>query len=164
MFADSSNAENAYNVLIERGYTKEEINLIMSEETREKHFAHRVEVTETGAKTALGEAAAGSAIGGTIGAIVGIVAALSLGIVIPGVGFIMAGPILAGIAGASAGVVTGGLLGALGGAGIPEAHAKVYESGIKQGHIVVGVHPRNNEDADYFVQKWKEDKGSDIYR
>jgi hypothetical protein len=165
MFADSISAERAYNILIERGYTKDEINLIMSEETRKKYYPEaEVVITETGAKTALGEAAVGSAIGGTIGAIVGIVAAIGTSIVIPGLGFIIAGPIIAGLAGAGAGVITGGLIGALAGAGIPEAHAKVYESGIKKGYIVLGVHPRNTEDADYFEQKWKEDKAFDIYR
>ncbi len=164
MFTDSGSAEKAYNVMIARGYTAEEINLIMSGETRKKHFAAKVEVTETGATAAFGEAVAGSAIGGTIGAIAGIVVALSTSLVVPGLGFIIAGPIIAGLAGAGAGVVTGGLIGALAGAGIPEANAKVYESGIDKAYIFLGVHPRNKEDADYFEQKWKEDKGSDIYR
>jgi predicted phage tail protein len=164
MFTDSDSAEKAYNVLINRGYTENEINLIMSDETRKKHFSKKVEVTETGAKTALGEAAVGSAIGGTIGAIVGIVAAISTSLVVPGLGFVIAGPLIAGLAGAGAGVVTGGLIGALAGAGIPEANAKIYESGINKGYIVLGVHPRNTADADYLEQKWKEDKGSDIYR
>ncbi len=164
MFADRESTDKAYQALEERGYTKDEINLVMSEDTRKKYYPHDVEITETGAKTALGEAAVGAGIGGTIGAIVGVVAAISTSLIIPGLGLVLAGPIFAGIAGAGAGIVTGGMLGALGGAGIPEAHAKVYESGISKGYIVLGVHPRNEEDAEYFEKRWKEDKGYDIYK
>ena len=164
MFADRNNADSAYKRLIERGYSKEEISLIMSAETQKKYYPEDVDAKETGATTALGEAAVGSAIGGTLGAIIGVVAAVSTNLVVPGLGFIIAGPIIAGIAGAGAGVVTGGLIGALSGAGIPADHAQLYEAGINKGYIVLGVHPRSTEDADYFEQKWKEDKASDIYR
>jgi hypothetical protein len=39
MFSDRESTENAYNTLHDRGYTKEEINLIMTDETRKKHFS-----------------------------------------------------------------------------------------------------------------------------
>jgi hypothetical protein len=38
MFRDRDSAENVYNDLIERGYTKDEINLIMSDDTRKGIF------------------------------------------------------------------------------------------------------------------------------
>jgi hypothetical protein len=47
-------------------------------------------------------------------------------------------------------VDTGGIIGALVGSGIPEERAKLYEQGVKDGHIVMGVHPRNDEDSRYF--------------
>ena len=83
---------------------------------------------------------------------------------IPGLGLVIAGPIAAGLAGAGAGGIAGGVIGALIGSGIPEEHAKVYESGIKDGGIVMGVKPRNDEDAKYFEDNWKENKGVDIFR
>ena len=55
---------------------------------------------------------AGSAIGGVVGATVGILAAIGTSIVIPGLGLVLAGPIALGLAGAGAGAVTGGVLGA----------------------------------------------------
>jgi hypothetical protein len=60
--------------------------------------------------------------------------------------------------------LTGGLLGGLVGSGIPEEHARVYESGIKEGGIVVGVKPRSVEDADYVANEWKTYRGENIYR
>jgi len=162
MFRDRESTEHAYNTLHERGYTKDDINLIMSDETRKKHFSGDVKETEIGTKAAEG-AGKGSAIGGTVGAIVGVIAAIGTSLVIPGLGIVIAGPIAAGLVGAGAGGITGGVIGALVGSGIPEERAKLYESGIKSGHIVIGVHPRNSEDAKYFEENWRTNKGVEIH-
>jgi hypothetical protein len=162
MFRDRESTENAYNTLHERGYTKDEINLMMSDETRTKYFSGDAEETELGNKAAEG-AGKGSAIGGTVGAIAGVIAAIGTSLVIPGLGLVVAGPIAAGLAGAGAGGLTGGVIGALIGSGIPEDRAKVYESGVKSGNIVMGVKPRNEEDAKYFEENWRTNKGEEIY-
>lgn len=83
---------------------------------------------------------------------------------IPGLGLVIAGPIAAGLAGAGAGSITGGIIGALVGSGIPEARAKLYESGIKEGNIVIGVKPRNEEDARYLENNWRSNNGQEIHR
>ncbi len=163
MFSDRESTERAYNALHERGYTKDDINLVMSDETRKKHFSGDVKDTEIGTKAAEG-AGKGSAIGGTVGAVVGVIAALGTSLIIPGLGLVIAGPIAAGLAGAGAGGLTGGIIGALVGSGIPEERAKLYESGVKEGRIVMGVHPRNDEDADYFEKTWRDNKAEEIYR
>ena len=160
MFRDRESTEHAYNTMQERGYTKDDISLAMSDETRQKHFSD--DVTELGTKAAEG-AGKGGAIGGTVGAIVGVVAAIGSSLVIPGLGLVIAGPLAAGLAGAGAGSITGGIIGALVGSGIPEERAKLYESGIKNGHIVMGVHPRNGEDATYFENNWRNNKGEEIH-
>ena len=160
MFADRESAERAYNALHERGYTNDDISMIMSDKTRKTHFADDGE-TEIGTKAAEG-AGKGSAIGGAVGAIAGIVAAIGTSIAIPGLGIVIAGPIAAGLAGAGAGGITGGIIGALVGSGIPEARAKLYESGIKKGNIVLGVHPRNDEDKNYIENNWRNNRGQEI--
>lgn len=162
MFRDRESTEHAYNTLHERGYTKDDINLIMSDETRKKHFSGDVKETEIGTKAAEG-AGKGSAIGGTVGAIVGVIAAIGTSLVIPGLGIVIAGPIAAGLAGAGAGGITGGVIGALVGSGIPEERAKLYESGIKSGNIVMGIHPRNSEDAKYFEENWRTNNVEEIH-
>ena len=163
MFADRESTERAYDTLHSRGYSKDDINLIMSDETRKKHYSDKHDHSELGTKAAE-TAGTGSAIGGTIGAIAGVIAALGTSVAIPGLGLIVAGPLLAGLAGAGAGGITGGLIGALVGSGIPEDRAKVYESGIKEGHVVLGVHPRNTEDADFIENDWKSNQAKEIYR
>ena len=162
MFRDREGTENAYNTLQEKGYTKDDINLVMSDETRKKHFSGDAEDTEIGTKAAEG-AGKGSAIGGTVGAIAGVIAAIGTSSAIPGLGIVIAGPIAAGLAGAGAGGITGGVIGALVGSGIPEARAKLYESGIKNGNIVMGVNPRNDEDAKYLEDNWRTNKAEEIH-
>lgn len=161
MFRDRESTERAYTTLQERGYAKDDINLVMSDETRKKYFSDEVKETEIGTKAAE-SAGKGSAIGGTIGAIAGVIAAIGTSLVVPGLGIVIAGPIAAGLAGAGAGGVTGGVIGALVGSGIPEARAKLYESGIKEGQIVIGVQPRNDEDATYFEENWRTNEADEI--
>lgn len=162
MFSDRESTENAYNTLQERGYSKDDINLMMSDETRKKYFSGDAKETEIGTKAAEG-AGKGSAIGSTVGAIVGVIAAIGTSLVIPGLGIVIAGPIAAGLAGAGAGGITGGVIGALIGSGMPEARAKLYETGIKDGNIVMGVNPRNDEDAKYFADNWRNNRGAEIH-
>jgi len=162
MFADRESTEQAYSSLNERGYTKDDINLVMSDDTRKKHFSGEMRDTELGTKAAEG-AGKGSAIGGTVGAIAGVIAAIGTSLVIPGLGLVVAGPIAAGLAGAGAGGITGGIIGALVGSGIPEERARLYESGIESGNIVMGVNPRNDEDAEYFENNWRTNKGEEIH-
>ena len=92
------------------------------------------------------------------------IAALGTGLVIPGLGLLVAGPLAAGLVGAVAGGIAGGVIGVLVGSGISEERAKVYESGAKEGRIVMGVHPRNDEDANHIEQSWRENRGEEIYR
>jgi hypothetical protein len=157
LFHSREDAERAYRTASERGYTKDDINLLMSEETRKTNF-----IDDKGTKTLEG-AGAGSAIGGTVGAVIAAIAAIGTSLALPGLGIIIAGPIAAAFAGAGAGGLTGGLIGALVGAGIPEDRAKHYEQGVKEGGIVMGVQPRTPADAEYFEREWK-GYGHHVYR
>ena len=160
MFSDRESTESAYNILHERGYSKDDINLVMSDETRKKFFAEGD--TEFSNKAMEG-AGTGSAIGGVIGAAVGVIAAIGTSLAIPGLGLVAAGPIVAGLAGAGAGGVAGGLIGTLVGSGMSEDRAKLYETGVKSGKIVMGVNPRNDEDAKHFETEWNSKKAEQVH-
>jgi len=162
LFRDRESAERAYGSLSERGYGKDDVNLLMSDDTRKKYFSDDDD-TEFGTKAWEG-AGKGAAIGGGVGATLGAIAAIGTTLALPGIGLLIAGPIAAALAGGGAGALTGGLIGALVGHGIPEEHAKHYEQGIREGGIVMGVEPRSDEDADYFENNWRENRGESIYR
>lgn len=163
LFPDRDSAERGYSALADRGYKHDDVNVAMSDDTRKKHFAAAGTETELGNKAAEG-AGVGGAIGGTIGAIAAAVAAVGTSIAIPGLGLVLAGPLAAAIAGAGAGAATGGLVGALVGWNIPEERVKRYEEGLKNGGILMGVRPRNDEDADYLQNSWNTSKAQDVYR
>ena len=162
MFRDRDSAERAYQSSISRGYSDRDVNLAMSDETRKRYFSDGA-TTELGNKATEG-AGVGGAVGATVGAIAAAIAAVGTSLVIPGLGLVIAGPAVAALAGAGAGGVTGGLIGALVGWGIPEERVKHYESGLKDGGIVMGVTPRSEEDAEYFEREWKKNSGEHVYR
>lgn len=165
MFHDKESAEGAYKSLRDRGYEDDDINVLMSDETRNKYYG-----TTDGKETELGTKAAegmgyGSAIGGTLGAVIGGIAALGTNLVLPGVGLVVWGPLAAALAGGGVGATTGGWIGALVGYGIPEERVKHYEEGLKKGGTVFGVNPRSDEDAEYFENEWKTNyRGEHVYR
>lgn len=159
LFSDRDSAERAYGSVTSRGYKGDDVNLVMSDDTRKRHFSKSDEVkTELGNKAAEG-AGVGGAIGGTVGAIAAAVAAIGTSLLIPGLGLVIAGPLAAAVAGAGAGAATGGLVGALVGWNIPEARVKEYESAIKNGKILMAVQPRDADDARYFQQQWNQQSG-----
>lgn len=160
LFEDKDSAEAVYHSLRSRGYTDNEINVIMSDATRDKYFRTH----PLGTKAAEGTAA-GGAIGGALGAVVGGIAAIGTNLLLPGLGLIVWGPIAGALAGAGAGGALGGLVGALVGWGIPEERAKVYAEGIKGGGTVIGVRPRTAEEAATFQEEWSNKyRGRDVYR
>jgi len=164
LFPDRASAERAYSSVAVRGYGTDDINLVMSDETRQRDFPQGQAVaTELGSKAAEG-AGIGGAIGGTVGAIAAAVAAVGTSLVLPGLGLVIAGPLAAAIAGAGAGAATGGIIGALIGWGIPEERVKEYDKGIREGGILMAVRPRNEEDASYFENTWKSNQGEHVYR
>ena len=165
LFRDRSSAEQAYDSLTGRGYGKDDVNLVMSDDTRKKYFSDKSgRETELGTKAAEG-AGVGGAVGGTVGAVLGAIAAVGTSIAIPGLGLVIAGPVAAALAGAGAGSLAGGLVGAMVGWGIPEERARLYEKGLKQGGTIIGVRPKTAEDATYFEHEWAGNyQGEHIYK
>jgi hypothetical protein len=162
LFRDRESTEGAYQSLRDKGYSDSEINVMMSDKTRDTYYKDGAE-TELGNKATEG-AGVGGAIGGTLGAIIGGIAAIGTNVLLPGLGLVVAGPLVAALVGAGAGGAAGTLTGALIGWGIPEERAKLYEDGIKNGGTLLGVKPRSTEDSTYFSNEWRDKyRGEDIY-
>jgi hypothetical protein len=161
MFRDRASSEQAYRACIDCGYTDKDIDVLMSEETRHRHFGEDAPTSEVGTKAAEG-AGVGAVTGGGIGALlVGLAAA---GFAVPGLPIIAMGPLAAALTGAGTGGALGAIVGALVGAGIPEERAKIYDRGLGEGGIVLGVTPRTEADADRIEREWRNARGEQIYR
>jgi hypothetical protein len=142
LFKTRAAADAAVDSLMTRGYKRDDVTVLMSDSTRTKEFAY-----ETGTKAAEG-AAIGGAVGGSLGAALAAIAAIGTSVAVPGLGLIVAGPLAAGLAGAGAGGATGGLIGMLVGHGIPEHRAKVYDAGLREGGILLGVEAKGDREAE----------------
>ncbi|HET9527918.1 MAG TPA: hypothetical protein VFO99_17215 [Pyrinomonadaceae bacterium] len=157
LFKSKVAAEAAVDAIMKRGFTRDDISVLMSDATRSKEFALQ---TRTHAADGLG---IGSAVGGAVGAVLAAIAAVGTTLFLPGINLVIAGPIAAALAGAGAGGATGGLIGALIGAGIPEYRAKVYEAGIRGGGILIGVEARSDEEIDR-LEELLDELGADNVR
>ena len=157
LFKTRAAAEAGVDAVIKRGYTRDDVSVLMSDATKNKEFAVQ---TRSHAVDGLG---VGGAIGGTVGAVLAAIAAVGTSIAIPGLGLIVAGPIAAALAGAGAGGATGGLIGLLIGTGIPEHRAKVYETGVRGGGILLGIEAKSPEEVDK-LETLLEDIGAEYVR
>lgn len=157
LFKNRVAAETAVDAILKRGYTRDDISVLMSDSTRNKEFAVQAK------SHAADGAGIGGALGTAVGAVLAAIAAVGSTILLPGLNLVIAGPIAAALAGAGAGAVTGGLIGALVGAGIPEYRARVYESGVREGGILLGVESKTDEEVDK-LEELLEDIGGEHVR
>jgi uncharacterized protein YjbJ (UPF0337 family) len=159
-------ATRAYGDLTTKhSYRADDIDVLMSDDTRKRHFGDAEPGKEFSGGTKAAEGLGkGSAIGGGIGAALGALFVVGSSVVIPGLGLVVAGPIAAALAGAGAGGAAGGLIGALIGAGIPEERARQYERGINEGGIVIGTRARDARHAEELERDFGTYGGSDITR
>lgn len=163
VFRDRESAEAAYAEATRRGYSNKDIDLVMSEDTRKRHFADGSGIeTELGNKAAEG-AGIGAGIGGTIGAITAALAAVGTSLALPGLGLVVAGPLAAAAAGAGVGAASGGLIGALVGWNMPEERVKEYEDSVREGGILMGVRTRDEADAAGLHDHWTNSRGEKVY-
>lgn len=80
------------------------------------------------------------------GAVGGFIVGLAV-VAIPGLGaLVVAGPIIAAISGAAAGGAIGAVTGALVHFDVPETEAKVYESHITEGKVLLAAHVETPEE------------------
>lgn len=167
LYESPEHAGRAYQDLTSRhGYRSEDVSVLMSDDTRARHFGNAEpgkEFEASGSKAVEG-AGIGGATGLGVGAALGALLAAATSIAIPGLGLVVAGPIAGAIAGAGAGGAAGTIMGALIGAGIPEDRAKVYESGIREGGIVLGTRARDEAHAAELERDFTTYGGRDILR
>jgi len=157
LFKNREDADSAYEWLLKNGYNSDDVHLLMSDETRQKyHYAETTEPETTEEETIVG-LEAGVAVGGGLGAALGIIAAVGAAVIIPGMGLAVVGPLAASLAGA--GGLVGGALGALYGSSVPEEEAQKLEQKIREGSILISVRSHSDEDADLIESAWRERGG-----
>jgi hypothetical protein len=163
VFRDRLDAEQAFDFLYSLGYRDSDINVLMSDAAHSAFTqANKPEPPHRASDGVMEGVAVGGGLGITLGAAVAGIAAIGTSLAIPGLGLVVAGPIAAALAGAGAGAVTGGTIGALIGLGVTQPNAEAYTAALRNGGIVLGVRPRNSDDASRIEEKFKELHGENV--
>jgi hypothetical protein len=170
LFADKKSAERAYRAAIQLGYADADIDVVMSEETRNRYFSHQhasksdlsSHATEDTAEHKAADELGGP-VGGTIGTIAPALAGIGTLLLVPVLGVVAAGPIAVSLTAAGAVGLAGALIGALTKWGIPQGRVEEYEQGIRAGGILMGVKPRSPKDASDLVREWQASGGKLVH-
>lgn len=157
-FRSPDAAERAYRAAVALGYKDADINLVISDATRDRlltdarHPNLSSNAADSAEKPAKG-ADLGGPTGGALGTIAPVIAAVGTAVLIPGLVF--AGPIALALTAAGAVGVAGGLIGALKDWGVPQDRVREYEAAVRDGAILLGVKARSAEDARRLEQQWQ---------
>ncbi|HEX7114749.1 MAG TPA: hypothetical protein VF193_06425 [Steroidobacter sp.] len=162
LFQDARQAEQAYEAALALGYDKSEINLVMSEDTRERLASDpRHAEAAQAADSQVRPKDLGGPIGGAAGTLAPVLAAVGTLVLAPGL--VLVGPIAAALAAAGAVAVAGGLVGVLNNWGVPDERIQQYEAGIRQGGIFLGVKTHSTEHARELERNWKNNGGQLVH-
>lgn len=161
ILADAETSYRVYKTLYNNGYSREDIELMMSAETHKKyHSADGTEITsetktsqttETTAATenepapgtkTLKAVGIGTVLGAVVGGSVAFAFVLVSSLLRPESGVQSAGNMIAGLA--AAGGIVGGIIGAMMGFGMPEDNAVLKELGSNKRKLL-GLPPKRNK-------------------
>lgn len=168
LFKRRESAERAWRAAVDLGYRSDDINLMLSEETRDRLFRgeHRAglsaKAAEAAEEPARGAEKMGGPTGGHVGMIAPVLAAVGTLLLVPG-GIIAAGPVAIALGAAGAVGVAGGVIGALTNWGVPKSRLELYEQGIRDGGVLIGVNPRTEGDSRKLVDAWKASGGELVH-
>jgi len=163
VFHDRAEMERAFQALQNRGYSRDDINVLMPNRTRNKYYSLPDREDEKPAGTLATEGmGVGGAIGTALGATIAAIVAAGTTLALPGVGILVAGPLAASLAGGGAGAVVGGGLGAAIGATIPEENAEAYQEALRKGGVILGVHTSNKKEAGAIEKELKSLNGQSV--
>jgi hypothetical protein len=159
LFDDRTSAECAYLLAVERGYDRQNVNVIVSDEARHRYFPTGAENDELasraaeGPETPSGGSELGGPAGGTLATLAPAVVAVGAALLIPGI--IFAGPVAIALTAAGTVGLASGLIGALAKWGIPQDRLAQYEDGVREGGILLGIEARSADDARFLEAQWK---------
>jgi hypothetical protein len=167
LFRSPDAAERAYRAAAALGYRDADINLVISDATRDQLTAdvEHPKLSNNAAESADNPAKGadlGGPTGGTLGTIAPVIAAVGTAVLIPGL--VLAGPIAIALTAAGAVAVSGGLIGALKDWGIPQDRVREYETAVRDGAILIGVKANSAEDAQRIEEQWRSEGGRFVER
>lgn len=172
LFTNRKSAERGYRSAIRLGYENSDIDVLMSEDTRNRYFppGHNPKTDLSGNATEEEAATAdnsGDDLGGPASATIATIAPALAGLgtlsLVPVLGVFAAGPVAIALTAAGAVGLAGALIGVLAKWGIPAGRIEEYEQSLRAGGILMGVKPRSVEDARNLVREWQASGGQLVH-
>src|SRR6202790_470076 len=171
LLTNKEDGESGYRSASQVCSQNSEIDVLMSEETRNRYFSSghdtKTDLSSNATKDAAEDGKSANDLGGPAGGTIGTIAPAFAGVgallLVPVLGVLAAGPIAVALTAAGAVGLAGALIGALTKWGIPERRIGEYEQGIRAGGILMGVKPRSDEDASNLVREWQESGGELVH-
>ncbi|SKB68920.1 hypothetical protein [Dyadobacter psychrophilus] len=157
VFFTKKDAENAYQALLKLGHTEDDISLLMSDETLSKHTNPTSESTGYGVDEQLGsieEKPKEGAKHKIAEAIISITSMISL----PELGISISRRLIGKVEQKPETQTISHVIATQ----IPEEHCDTYETGIKEGGIIISVDPKNRAERDAIVREFRNNDGHDI--
>ena len=163
LFDTTDAGERAYLSCLDRGYDLGQINVVVSEGTRQKLLISDDEIkVELAGRDAEGGELGGPK-GGRVGMLMTVLASVGAAVAVPAIGFVV-GPLAIALTAAGAAGVAGGLLAAFGDWGVPEERVRGYEKDVRKGAILMSVEAKSASDAKAIAEAWAESGGREIHR
>jgi hypothetical protein len=163
IFPDGRCAEAAFAAATQLGYGKDDINVVMADDTRKRYFAEDRPVDTGLARKSAEGGELGGPKGGRISLLLPVVAAVGTTIALSGVGLVVAGPVAAAIAAAGTTGLAAGLIGALADWGVPEKRLRHYQVEIHDGGILLAVKSATPADAREIARRWVDLGGRHVH-
>jgi hypothetical protein len=134
LFEFEDEANRAADNLVGEGFSRDSINIIVGHDL--SHPEDYVEAKDDAGGKIVGSVGKGLAVGGGVGVLAGGLSSLLL----PGVGpFIFAGALATMLTGAGLGASVGGVMATLMQAGVDESNARLFESALRHGGVVLAL-------------------------
>src|ERR1700674_4200447 len=171
IFKNKKSAERGYRSATRLGYENSDIDVLMSEEARNRYFSPghdtKTDLSSNATKDAAKDGKSADGMGGPAGGTIGTIAPALAGggtlLLVPVLGVLAAGPMVVALTAAGAVGLAGALIGALTKWGIPEQRIEEYEQGIRAGGVLMGVRPRSDKDASNLVREWQASGGELVH-
>lgn len=157
VFFTKKDADRAYNSLIRRGHTPDDISVLMSDETLNVY-----ENPSQGNAGAKDDQEHNSAIDKAKNVLSEAIISITTMISLPGLGIAISNTLLRKIHGPDAETQKAGSIGEVIGSRIPDEHTNFYGDSMKEGGIIISVDPRNLEEKRAIVKDFKDNNGYDI--
>lgn len=158
VFTDQQDAQRALSELKQAGFSPDQVSVVAKDTRETKEMVDKSDMP--GAETT------GAGVGALLGGLTGGLAGWLVGIgalAIPGIGpVVAAGALATTLGGAAVGAVAGGLIGALVGAGVPEEHARGYETHVREGRILLTAHAETSAEAQAAKAAFDRFNGTDV--